>query len=169
LGLHYLGVALHERDAQMRFLLRAGLHITHIESHHHAHTRPLLLPLAKAVQAQHLVRRVRKLKNIIPLCLERGPRRAEKLMLKGIWNGALQLIAPQADTVGLFGRVADFVGRARELPPRWWSGRTIELMCNRGDSNTEFVQECDWPRRGLASVVGFEIDFITYRFNGASC
>lgn len=152
----------------MRFLLRAGLHITHIESHHHAHTRPLLLPLAKAVQAQHLVRRVRKLKNVIPLCLERGPRRAEKLMLKGIWNGALQLIAPQAETVDLFGSVTDFVERARELPPRWWSGRTIELMCHPGHSNAEFAQECDWLRQGLASVVGFDIDFITYRFNGAT-
>ena len=148
--------------AQVRAALDAGVPLSHMDSHGHVHTTPANFLAVKAVQRHGGVGRVRISRNIIPKALERGPRAATKLLKKAVWNTALRRIGPTATTTDLFGSVMDFVYKTREVSEDYWYGKTIELMCHPGLDDGPSREECEWLRAGLANVVGFNFDLITY-------
>ena len=53
-----------ELSAQVERLLSSGVSISHIDSHHHVHTIPLIFPVIKAVQRRYDIRKIRISKNI---------------------------------------------------------------------------------------------------------
>lgn len=56
-----------ELDAQINRIQKAGIPITHIDSHHHIHTNPFLLPIAAAVAKKHQIRSMRLHRNVGPM------------------------------------------------------------------------------------------------------
>lgn len=154
---------LREWSAQVQRVVDSGLPISHLDSHHHSHTVPVVIPALKGVQRTHGIQRVRTTRNIIPTAMEGGLSRITKLACKRVWHRALVSLAPAAQTTDLFGSVTDFVLRAKEVSPSSWEGKTIELMCHPGRSeNYSFQREYEWLRAGLEDVVGFNLEFITF-------
>jgi chitin disaccharide deacetylase len=52
-----------ELCAQVERVASLGVCISHLDSHHHVHTRPLVFPVVKAIQLRYGIRRVRLAKN----------------------------------------------------------------------------------------------------------
>ena len=59
-----LAVLATEFSCQIEKLLSSGVHLSHIDSHHHVHTIPWLFPALKYVQRHYGIRRVRISRNI---------------------------------------------------------------------------------------------------------
>lgn len=75
--------------AQVERLQDLGLSVSHLDSHHHVHTRPGLFPVLKRLQARYGIRRVRITRNLY----REGAEPAPLLRIeKHIWNGALRWI-----------------------------------------------------------------------------
>lgn len=53
-----------ELSAQIERLISLGVPISHIDSHHHIHTVPFVVPVIRAVQQRYGIRRIRISKNI---------------------------------------------------------------------------------------------------------
>jgi len=80
--------AVHEEwRAQILAARRAGLSITHIDSHHHVHTLPALFLALKGVQREFGIRKVRISQNV------NVSKPSHLLRIKKvIWNAALRFI-----------------------------------------------------------------------------
>lgn len=107
-----------------------GVPVSHLDSHHHVHTRPKLFPVLKRVQRRFGIRKVRLTRNIYAL----GSRlRIGLLPAKGAWNLALRNYYRTQTTDGFTDFSAFHSRLEADLP---WRG-TIELMCHPGDPRFE--------------------------------
>jgi predicted glycoside hydrolase/deacetylase ChbG (UPF0249 family) len=112
-----------ELQAQVERLIALGVTISHIDSHHHVHTVPFVLPVVLAIQRRFGIRRIRISKNIYT---ERSRPPAALRAKKRLYNGVLRMAG---ETVEGFTDLATFreaggSGRIRQ--------RTIELMVHPG-------------------------------------
>lgn len=122
-----------EWSAQVTRLIAAGHVPSHLDSHHHVHTIPPLLPILKRVQRRFVIRRVRITKNIY------GPDQpvSKSLLLrKRVWNFLLRHWYSTATTQGFtsFREFYDLVaisGLGRWL--RDDKSAVIELMTHPGN------------------------------------
>jgi chitin disaccharide deacetylase len=112
-----------EWTAQVHRLRDAGVEITHIDSHHHAHTRFSLLPILEQLCREHRIRRVRirHTFNRKPL----GWRIDHRL-----YNAFLRSGFTCTDEFGPF---SAFAGVSSRLP----SSSTVELMVHPGHPRYE--------------------------------
>jgi len=122
-----LGRAIYaEFCAQVEQLLSAGISISHIDSHHHVHTVPFMLPMIKAVQRRYAIRKIRISKNIYaddcPAVLRTKKR---------LYNWALHM---DSETTEGFTDLTSFWEAARTRTIRQ---RAIELMVHPGASASE--------------------------------
>ncbi len=111
--------------AQVARLKALGVRVSHLDSHHHAHTVPALLPVLKRVQRRFGIRKVRLTKNLYLGGAEPG-----KLcrLGKAAWNRALRTWVATRTTSAFTG-FTDFL----QLPDRRIGGlRSIELMVHPG-------------------------------------
>ncbi len=65
-----------------------GVNISHIDSHQHVHTLPMLFILIKRLQKRFNIRKVRLSKNIY--CSKTPVRQKKLLFMKLLWNFALK-------------------------------------------------------------------------------
>lgn len=49
---------------QVEFVMRAGIHISHLDSHQHVHTIPFVFPVLKFIQHKYGIRKVRLARNV---------------------------------------------------------------------------------------------------------
>lgn len=123
---------------QMDKLLSLGFSIRHIDSHHHIHTAPSLLPALKAVQRRYGVRSVRISLNLYPPGC--APSRA-LLISKRVFNSALRRIYATR-TTDAFTDLVSFCKTAKRDSKR--SYQTIEVMVHPGavwaNKETELLQ-----------------------------
>jgi predicted glycoside hydrolase/deacetylase ChbG (UPF0249 family) len=122
-----LGRAIYaELCAQVERLLSMGVSISHIDSHHHVHTVPFMLPMIKAVQRRYAIRKIRISKNIYaddcPAVLR---------IKKRLYNWALHM---DSETTEGFTDLRSFweVARTRTIRQR-----AIELMVHPGAPASE--------------------------------
>jgi predicted glycoside hydrolase/deacetylase ChbG (UPF0249 family) len=121
--------------AQIERLQKAGVAVSHFDSHHHAHHLPALFPVIKAVQRRFGLRKVRASLDIYPAeTLVPAARRFKK----NLFNFCLRRLYATR-TADHFGPFIDFYARLEEAPA--WQNQTLELMVHPGAKTPLYVEE----------------------------
>jgi chitin disaccharide deacetylase len=83
--------------AQVEHLLALGVPISHVDSHHHVHTVPYVIPIVKAVQRRYGIRKVRIGKNIYTAnqCVTRA-----MIWKKAVYNWTVRSLYASTTTAG---------------------------------------------------------------------
>ncbi len=111
--------------AQLERAREFGLTISHVDSHHHIHTRPSLLPVLKRVMDRFGIHKVRIRRNVSGISHPmRSPRRSRNFA----WNFALRHYVAAHTTDG-FTSFSTFHERLQAGVG--WRG-SIEVMCHPG-------------------------------------
>ena len=146
-----LRAAYEELCAQVERVAAAGIAITHVDSHHHVHTRPQFFPVLKAVQRRYGIRAARLSKNLYapeqpcPPLLMWG-KRAFNAALRGLYRTRTTDAFTELET---YTKLSP--GEKRRV-------RSIELMVHPGASyaaGETTILQSDWLTRevpGLALV-----------------
>ena len=147
-GLSYLADIHNEFCAQIEFCLLHGLNITHLDSHHHIHTHPLLFPIIKKLQIKYNIKALRLSRNFyFDLAIGR-----KKQVEKKLFNQALRRVIPTV-TTDYFTDLISFV-KALE------SGNDLrgifELYVHPGDSHFKMEED-------FMNSAGMEQIFRKYR------
>ena len=128
--------------AQLERLRSLGIHVDHLDSHHHVHTWPSVLPALREVSRQSGIQWVRNTRNVVPVHEKSGLRQRMKYAGKWGWSRAIQsmgMLTPPG-----FCSVADAMAltRLKAFPVDL---AAVELMCHPGDvGNPEYVNEVRW-------------------------
>lgn len=143
-----------EWSAQIERALAAGVPVSHLDSHHHTHTVPRLLPCLREVRRRFGIRAVRISRNLFAHV---GLKRRAMLGGKALWNGLLRHYAG-ASTTERFTSFDDFLQLAPRLsnPPR-----TLELMAHPGGA--AFVEETALLSTPWREALPFPTELISYR------
>jgi chitin disaccharide deacetylase len=127
--------------AQVERVAGFGVRISHLDSHHHVHTVPALLPVLKAVQRRYGIRKVRISKNLYTR--EQQPHRTLRLQ-KVLFNTALRLWV-RTRTTHVFTDPQGFYESRALIQKRQWA---VEVMLHPGDLGGP--QEASLLRRVVA-------------------
>jgi predicted glycoside hydrolase/deacetylase ChbG (UPF0249 family) len=140
-----------ELAAQIQSLIARGVRISHIDSHHHVHTIPVMYPVVKYLQARFGIRRVRISWNYYANGKWPGPVLLRK---KRLFNAALAGIRTRR-TDG-FADLFAFLDNARQGP---LPCRSFEIMVHPGADEREDQKVLSrWEEE-----VPFPIEFMSYR------
>jgi len=116
--------------AQIEALRAGGVRLSHLDSHHHAHNLPEMLPLLAALRRRYGIRCARVTMNLFEPA-ERKPVRVR--VLKGLYNAALRRACGFRTTAALA-----FLRTAFHLEPgRLERCGTVELMSHPGHPGFE--------------------------------
>jgi len=115
---------LEEFSLQIRRIEQSGISISHIDSHHHVHTKPALFPVLKCLQYRHRIRRARIAWNIFVDNERSSPK---QLFKKRTYNHFLRTIYA-TKSVDYFGSFADFL-RDERIPAK---SCVVEAMVHLG-------------------------------------
>lgn len=149
-----------EWSAQVQRVLDAGVKVSHLDSHHHAHTGLGAFWALKSVQRRFGIRRVRLTRNLIPDS-DRPRSRTLKLAAKTMWNSALRWVPPGAITADYFGSVSDLYQVLQQCGSIR-SGSIIELMCHPGLGSPDYDRELELLRERALQALGFDYVLISY-------
>ena len=147
-GLARLRAVYGELCAQIEHVASLGVRISHLDSHHHVHTRPFFFPVLKEVQRRYQIRRVRLSKNFY------SPDQAcpaDLVWQKRAYNWALKSVY----STGTTDAFTEFLTYHRADAARQRSIRLIELMVHPGApyaAEETAILESDWTARTAAPV-----------------
>lgn len=71
-----------ELSAQIDNVLSHGIAFSHIDSHHHVHTRPYMLKVLPRLLKKYNVNKIRRMRNYMPFSIERCKRNAWWYLIK---------------------------------------------------------------------------------------
>ena len=111
--------------AQMERARALGVPVSHLDSHHHVHTRFSLLPVLKRVQQEFGIGKVRIRKSVVSLA---QPVRLPRRMKNAVWNFLLRKYAGTTTTTGFMA----FMAYYERLQAGLGGQGIIELMCHPG-------------------------------------
>ncbi len=137
--------------AQVQRIKDLGVPISHLDSHHHMHTHPPLMPALAKVQQKFGIRKVRTSQNIYTDAELRG--RKFHHQKKWIWQTMLK-VRNKAITTDKFTKFSTFI---EILPMLNFNYKSLELMVHPGHSDPIFRQEIidietDWQARCKAPI-----------------
>src|SRR5262245_58043201 len=136
-----------ELSAQVSRVLRAGVPVTHLDSHQHIHTLPKLFPVLKALQRKFRIRRIRSTINLLPL----GDRMTvSQLVKKHLFKLALHHAYRTRSPDGL-GDFRDFY--AYLTTKQVLSFRILELMVHPGVAMPPYDREIDLLKSDWQSLL----------------
>ena len=140
--------------AQIECLHHLGVAVDHIDSHHHVHTMPRLLPILKRVQKRFQIRKVRISKNIYGY----GEHVSRILKLKKVaYNFCLSRYYRTATTQG-FSSFKAFYECANSKTVNY---KTVEVMVHPGNQN--YVDdEIELLRSSWMETFNFPVRLISY-------
>jgi predicted glycoside hydrolase/deacetylase ChbG (UPF0249 family) len=139
--------------AQIERALNLGVPISHIDSHHHVHTRPSLLGILKRIQQKFKIHKVRLSGNVT---CSSEPMRLPRQVINSAWNCALRQYTG-ATTTDRFTRFSTFHERLQA--GLGWHG-TIELMCHPGRES--YAAEIDLLREDWLQRLAGDAQLISY-------
>jgi predicted glycoside hydrolase/deacetylase ChbG (UPF0249 family) len=152
-GSERLRATFQELCAQVERVLALGVRISHVDSHHHIHTRPFLFPVLKEVQRRYRIRSVRLAKNFYP---SDRPCSTHLLWKKRAYNWALKSLYATRTTDAFTEFLTYYHAEAA-------SKRTIdriELMVHPGATDgaeETAILDSDWIARA-----GLPVQLISY-------
>jgi predicted glycoside hydrolase/deacetylase ChbG (UPF0249 family) len=138
--------------AQIENLIKLGVQPSHIDSHHHVHTIPRLLPVLAAIKKRFKIGKIRMSRNLYSEADRPG-----KYLLAGkvLYNRALRVMGFR--TTGLFTDVQTFATDAGRFGLR---PADVELMAHPGAGWAQgetLLLDTDW-----ASVLGRKATLTSY-------
>jgi predicted glycoside hydrolase/deacetylase ChbG (UPF0249 family) len=127
-----------ELDAQIRTFRAAGLRPSHLDSHHHIHTIPWMLPVMLRLQRRHGIPCIRNTMNVYPSPTAAGsgaaPPPSRRLhTAKTLWTSAMKLGGGRLTDV--FTCLEIFL--ADPARQAFLGAGSIELMCHPGQQGFE--------------------------------
>lgn len=129
--------------AQIQRALDLGVPISHLDSHHHVHTRASLLGVLKRIQHKFGIRKIRLRRNVSGIS---SPMRWPRCLRNCAWNVAARRYVGAITTEGF----AAFSIFHERLQAGAGCPGTIELMCHPGRDSyareTELLRG-DWQQR----------------------
>jgi predicted glycoside hydrolase/deacetylase ChbG (UPF0249 family) len=142
-----------EWGRQIERIADAGIRISHLDSHQHVHTIPILFPVLKYVQAKYRIRKVRTTRNVYTAGKEPS-RRAR--WAKGLYQFGLRWCY-STRTTDAFMDFQTFYQRAVLGDQRW---PTVEVMTHPGSCfalEENQLLASDWRRcvDGPVSLLNF--------------
>ena len=139
--------------AQIERALALGVPISHIDSHHHVHTRLSLLPVLHRLRQRFGIRKVRLRHNVSGVSHPMSPLR---LARNSAWNFILRHYVG-AKTTDSFASFSVFHERLQA--GLGWKG-TIEAMCHPGGES--FAAETELLRANWQQRLGRDAQLISY-------
>lgn len=153
-------ILVEEWVAQVNLLLHMGVMLDHVDSHHHVHTYPPVLPALLQVVKRTGLTSVRNTRNLVPSNERVGLGSKVKYAGKSCWSGLCALAGFQMTTS--FCSVTDVIHLLQEDQERPFP-QSMELMCHPGDpENDEYVAETEWLESGLLEWCGRDNSLMTY-------
>ena len=125
--------------------------VSHIDSHHHIHTKASLFPLLAWFVEANRIRSVRLTKNLYGTNAAPG---GDLLIKKSIWNAALRGIC-RGPTSDYFSDIAGLLSNVGRL-----EGSIVEIMTHPG--NSSFEEENKIIRSDWRSNIDSDIELIGY-------
>ncbi len=149
--IHMTNMLAEEWIAQIDQLRSMGIDIDHIDSHHHIHTWPTVLPALREVVQRTGIYWVRNTRNLVPKVEKNGFRAATKFAGKGIWTRLGESFGMQMTQN--FCSVLDVIRIEKQRTSSIWKGH-LELMCHPGDGkNKDFLMEARWLESNLTDWI----------------
>jgi predicted glycoside hydrolase/deacetylase ChbG (UPF0249 family) len=133
---------------QVDFLRRAGLQVSHLDSHQHVHTIPALFPVLKFVQARCGIRRVRTARNVYQAY---APAPRARLLAKRAFQFALRHLYATR-TTRVFMDFLTFHERAVVKRQTWPSAEVMVHPGSPAEGEENRLLRSDWPERLRGSV-----------------
>jgi predicted glycoside hydrolase/deacetylase ChbG (UPF0249 family) len=121
-----------ELNQQLLSLHEQGLRPSHLDSHHHIHTIPWLLPVIWQLQKKYKIFRMRNTLNVYQVAPGDAPR-LRLLAAKKIWQAVSVLLGSKMTQ--RFSSLHVFM--ADPLRPEFTTASSIELMCHPGQVGFE--------------------------------
>lgn len=125
--------------------------VSHVDSHHHVHTLPIIFPVLAWLVRSNGVKAVRLTKNLYPQASNPG---RGHLLKKQIWNMALSVVCG-AKTCNFFGDLAGFYTNVARL-----DGAVVEIMMHPGHPG--FTGETQTLSDDWRSQIDADIELISY-------
>ena len=143
-----------ELDQQLLHLHEKGLRPSHLDSHHHIHTIPWLLPVIWRLQQKYKIQRLRNTLNVYEPSSDSS--RIKLLAAKKMWQVACGLLGFKM--THRFSSLQCFL--ADPLRPEFTLASSIELMCHPGQGG--FEQETEQLLDKDISVLPFGFRLANY-------
>lgn len=139
--------------AQIDNLIQFGVQPSHLDSHHHVHTVPQMLPVLAALRRRYRINKARIRRN---MCDPATPASRGLLARKWFYNQALRRIGFK--TTGIFAELEAFVRVCAARPP---AEPLIELMAHPGSalsSEEPGLLASDWTKR-----LSYPVALVSYK------
>ena len=163
---------LREWSSQVDKLKSRGINISHIDSHHHIHTRPESFIALKLLQWKYSISKVRTTRNLIPKTSKASFTHHLKILKKNLWHWALAISPPYTIRCQSFGSVLDFIDCLNQRSKILISSNYIEIMCHPGgeysdDETSSFALTCKLEKfyleNDLRAKQNFTYSLISYK------
>ena len=159
-----------EWGKQIERIVEEGINISHIDSHHHIHTRPEVFFALKKIMKKYNIRNVRTTRNLITKSEYSSTSDRFKLLKKNIWDYGLRNYCPKSRSTDYFGSVNDLIRFCNQNQfylnsdklKDFFKGKCIEIMCHPGSEYSEYIEECNQLTNGLRSLIGIDYSLISY-------
>lgn len=123
-----------ELSAQVNKLLDYGIAISHLDSHHHIHTKTSILPVVAEISKVFNINKIRRIRNYLPMSLD--------YLKRKVWRMYLAYLNSDIHTTQFFDSFNSFYEYAVKKH-FVKNNKTIELMIHPGHPKELYKKEID--------------------------
>ena len=138
-----------ELKEQIEKLIKTGIVISHIDSHHHIHTDRNILPIVVRLAKEYHINKIRGLRNYVPFSLN-------KILRKG-WYMYLHILYHDVEHTDCFTSFIDFYNNYN----KGFTGKNsvLELECHPGhpsyEQETQIIMTTDICKLTCSSLINY--------------
>ena len=138
-----------ELSLQVENLLDHDIDFSHIDSHHHVHTRPYMLSIIPRLQKKYHFTKIRRMRNYMPFSIRRCPR--------DLWWYLVKMRSKELKTTDWFCGFEEFIEYAQSGFIK--NDSIIELMTHPGgytkDTEEPLMESVDLKTEFKAQIINY--------------